>query len=99
MHRFKIINISINGEISLYYENEKCAICRNNLEDNAPDFEERVGKHSKNFLDQISKNCFLAYGRCGHSFHLICIENWIILNKNCPLCSRIWVYENIRLSI
>jgi hypothetical protein len=25
---------------------------------------------------------------CGHSFHVICIDNWLNVNFNCPICRR-----------
>ena len=55
----------------------------------------------KEFIKRIIKTgffCFYKYdyklfGRymlipCGHFFHSKCLENWIEIEKNCPLCRR-----------
>lgn len=25
---------------------------------------------------------------CGHSFHIVCINSWLAVNFNCPICRR-----------
>jgi len=41
-------------------------------------------EHSKNIL------------RCGHSFHEECINEWIKIKPNCPLC-RIYIQLNLKI--
>jgi len=26
--------------------------------------------------------------KCGHNFHSICIKNWIVIQKSCPICRQ-----------
>lgn len=34
----------------------------------------------------IIKNRDLFKSKCNHRFHNVCIDNWLSINKTCPLC-------------
>ena len=40
---------------------------------------------------EVNKNGLkLAFGRCGHTFHLDCIQKWTKSNSSCPMCTTDW---------
>ena len=41
----------------------------------------------ENYND-IEENNKIVILRCSHIFHKFCIDEWIHINKNCPLCKR-----------
>lgn len=61
-----------------------CAICNNSFESTCADC-------------YVSRDtCPPAFGKCGHHFHLHCMENWINKQSNditCPYCRAPWSYE------
>ena len=38
----------------------------------------------------ITDACPTVRGRCGHEYHLHCIEKWVSRNPTCPLCQDHW---------
>lgn len=34
--------------------------------------------------------CPPCTGQCEHSFHVHCIEQWVIKNRDCPMCRIKW---------
>ena len=37
----------------------------------------------------------IAWGCCGHVFHLDCISRWLKTRSVCPLCNREWEFAKI----
>lgn len=65
-------------------EDNVCAICNNSFESTCADC------HTHGY------SCPPAFGTCGHSFHLHCMEKWASKQNNtitCPYCRSEWVYK------
>ena len=95
MIKFKIKQIT--GVFTWNYLNtiDRCAICRNSLNDPSIEFQANIKMYTTYRFFNIHGIYFVCFGKCGHSFHLDCIERWLFENQKCPLCARIWIYENI----
>ena len=66
------------------FDNELCSICLENLYTvKEADEEDQENK------TYIETNKDIIQIKCKHMFHKKCLDPWIILNKNCPLCKRI----------
>ncbi|KAH0785780.1 putative Ring-box protein [Histomonas meleagridis] len=39
----------------------------------------------------LTDPCPTQEGKCGHIFHIHCLDKWIKTMSNCPLCSSRWV--------
>lgn len=37
----------------------------------------------------------IAFGSCGHVFHLDCIQRWLKTRSVCPLCNTEWDFAKI----
>ena len=61
-------------------EQESCAICKS-------DFAQPCNHCS---AEEIEEPCPTQTGKCGHSFHLHCIQRWLKEHKTCPLCMNVW---------
>lgn len=64
--------------------NESCSICQTPL----------TMKCIECSVDS-SKRCGLSHGRCGHIFHVCCIDPWTNREQNlqtpkCPYCFKDW---------
>nr|UXY88012.1 ring-box protein 1 [Cryptomonas curvata] len=92
MKKFKVKQIT--GIFTWIHFNsvDRCAICRNNLNEPSIDFQTIKLTESIIHTDDAY---FIVLGKCGHIFHLDCVEKWLFENQKCPLCVRIWYYEKI----
>ncbi|CAC9696321.1 anaphase promoting complex subunit, putative [Plasmodium sp. DRC-Itaito] len=64
-----------------------CAICNSSLENTCTS------------CMRPGNGCPPAFGKCGHHFHLHCMEKWIKQNKlTCPCCRADWYYETQQLN-
>mmetsp|Transcript_16392 Transcript_16392/g.49133 ORF Transcript_16392/g.49133 Transcript_16392/m.49133 type:complete len:129 (+) Transcript_16392:187-573(+) len=68
---------------------DTCAICRNNLYE--PSIEYQANPTGDNDHPGLS----IAWGNCGHVFHLDCIQRWLKTRSACPLCNREWEFAKI----
>jgi anaphase-promoting complex subunit 11 len=34
----------------------------------------------------------VVWGKCAHSFHLLCISTWLQTKNSCPICRRNWEF-------
>ena len=68
---------------------DTCAICRNNL------YEPSIEYQANPTGDQEHPGLSIAWGVCGHVFHLDCIQRWLKTRSACPLCSKEWEFSKI----
>ena len=64
---------------------DTCAICRNKLYEPSIEAQANPG-----LADDAGYS--IAWGYCGHVFHLDCISRWLKTRSVCPLCNREWEY-------
>jgi len=59
--------------------NVDCTICRSSLNSSS--------------LYNIDKgiDSVIVSGGCGHSFHMECIQPWLVNNNRCAICSEEWI--------
>ncbi len=72
---------------------DTCAICRNNL------YEPSIEYQANPTGDADHPGQSIAWGNCGHVFHLDCIQRWLKTRSACPLCNREWDYAKIEKQV
>lgn len=58
-----------------------CSICRNLVEGPCVNCQTTA---------DITRECHLCWGKCGHVFHKHCIDRWIVAREVCPLDNQPW---------
>lgn len=74
-------------------EDSVCALCRILLTEPSIIHQRRQNRGGNNGLS-------IAYGDCGHAYHLDCVQQWLISGPNsssgcCALCSQSWNFASI----
>ena len=67
---------------------DTCAICRNKLYE--PSIEAQANPQGTDVTGYS-----IAFGVCGHVFHLDCISRWLKTRSVCPLCNREWDFAKV----
>ena len=67
---------------------DTCAICRNPL--HGPSIE-----YQANPSPAFEAGLSIAFGCCGHVFHLDSIQRWLKTRNVCPLCNKEWEFAKI----
>ena len=62
---------------------DTCAICRNSLSEPSIEYQANPSPNNENGLS-------IAFGSCGHVYHLDCVQRWLKSKSTCPLCSNEW---------
>mmetsp|Transcript_19029 Transcript_19029/g.44264 ORF Transcript_19029/g.44264 Transcript_19029/m.44264 type:complete len:107 (-) Transcript_19029:139-459(-) len=78
---------------------ERCAICRNDLNEPSIDFQTNIMQITVRYCFEPCDSKSIGVGTCGHTFHIDCIERWLFDHISCPLCARHWKYFKIALII
>ena len=71
-------------QIEKHSDNSKCAICLEVIRLQTK--ESKIKPRYKDF----------TLTRCDHVFHFICIRNWILKDKSCPVCREFQMIECLR---
>ena len=67
---------------------DTCAICRNSLYEPSIEYQANPGAANNDGIQ-------IAWGCCGHVFHLDCIARWLRTRSVCPLCNQEWEYSKV----
>ena len=67
---------------------DTCAICRNKLYE--PSIEAQANPYGADVTGYS-----IAFGCCGHVFHMDCISRWLKTRSVCPLCNQEWEFAKV----
>ena len=78
--KFELKKWNAVGEWCWSINVDTCAICRNSLYEPSIEYQVSAKEEGKS----------IAWGSCGHVYHLDCISKWNKTRENCPLCNKNW---------
>lgn len=64
---------------------ENCAICRYHIMDPCVECQK--------IINDITNDCSITWGICGHAFHFHCISKWLETKPICPLDTLKWEFS------
>jgi len=67
---------------------DTCPVCRNSLNEPSIEYQANPSPTTENGLS-------IAFGSCGHVFHLDCIQRWQKTRSVCPLCNKEWDFAKV----
>lgn len=67
---------------------DNCAVCRNSLHEPSIEYQANPDTVAQDGLK-------VAWGQCGHVYHLDCVSRWLKTRSNCPLCCKEWEFTKI----
>ena len=81
---FKVLKWNAIAQWNYDTVSDTCGICKNSIREACINCQANQEKFDTN-------NCKKVVGKCNHSFHTHCIDEWIKKKNNCPLDFSEWM--------
>jgi len=95
-HRITVTGLNPVAIWSHKVPNSNCGICNQKLVEICIKCSNKKleREHYENFIEL----CRISKGKCGHAFHMHCIDSWVKNCNSCPECQIPWVYDMIDIN-